>query len=296
MNTKKKKRVKPFNALIHCFFVLYSLICIVPFLLLISISFTDENTVRDGGYSLIPKLFSTEAYEYIFRDVSSLINAYGVTIFCAVVGTLVGIILMSLAGYVLARKIFICKKGVTAFFLITMIFHGGIIPSYIINTQVLHLNNNLLAYALIGVCSAYTIFIFRTFFLGLPDALIESAEIDGATEIQIFTRIVIPMSTPVYATMAFTNMLNHWNNVSVPLYYMTDSKLYNLQFLLQQILNEAKFLEQLAKTMSIEGVTTMPTETLKYAMCILATGPMMFAFPFFQKYFSKGMVVGSVKG
>jgi len=269
----------------------------VPFLLLISISFTEEAVVKNGGYSLIPEVFSTAAYEFIFRDISSLVNAYGVTIISAFGGTVIGVVLMAAIGYVLAREPFMFKKGVSTYLLITMLFHGGIVPSYIINTRYLHLNNNIAAYLVINIFSAYTVFVFRTFFRGIPTALIEAAEIDGASEMVILRKVILPMSTPVIATMSFTKIVTQWNDFEVPLYYITNSKLYNLQFLLQQILNEAAFLEQLKKTMvGVNVIGDVPTETIKFAMCILAAGPMLFLFPFFQKYFSKGMVVGAVKG
>lgn len=292
-----KKKFTPFKAFVHIFFVVYSLICILPFLLLIGISFTEETVIKNGGYNLIPKVFSTEAYKFIFRDPSSLINAYGVTILAAFVGTFIGVLLMAGVGYVLAREIFIFKKGVTTYLLITMLFSGGTIPSYIINTKYLHLNNSIWAYLILGVFSAYTVFVFKTFFKSIPVSLIESAELDGAGELTILWKIILPLSKPVLATMSFLEIVNRWNDFNIPLYYITDKKLYNLQYMLQQILNEANFLEEMKKTMvgvNIGG--NVPTETLKFAMCILAAGPMLVLFPFFQKYFSKGMVVGAVKG
>lgn len=292
-----KKKFTPFKAFVHIFFIVYSLICILPFLLLIGISFTEETVIKNGGYNLIPKVFSTEAYKFIFRDPSSLINAYGVTILAAFVGTFIGVLLMAGVGYVLAREIFIFKKGVTTYLLITMLFSGGTIPSYIINTKYLHLNNSIWAYLILGVFSAYTVFVFKTFFKSIPVSLIESAELDGAGELTILWKIILPLSKPVLATMSFLEIVNRWNDFNIPLYYITDKKLYNLQYMLQQILNEANFLEEMKKTMvgvNIGG--NVPTETLKFAMCILAAGPMLVLFPFFQKYFSKGMVVGAVKG
>lgn len=292
-----KKKFTPFKAFVHIFFIVYSLICILPFLLLIGISFTEETVIKNGGYNLIPKVFSTEAYKFIFRDPSSLINAYGVTILTAFVGTFIGVLLMAGVGYVLAREIFIFKKGVTTYLLITMLFSGGTIPSYIINTKYLHLNNSIWAYLILGVFSAYTVFVFKTFFKSIPVSLIESAELDGAGELTILWKIILPLSKPVLATMSFLEIVNRWNDFNIPLYYITDKKLYNLQYMLQQILNEANFLEEMKKTMvgvNIGG--NVPTETLKFAMCILAAGPMLVLFPFFQKYFSKGMVVGAVKG
>ncbi len=292
-----KKKKNPFKIFVHLFFIVYSVLCVVPFLLLIAISFTEESIVKDGGYSLIPKVFSISAYKYIFEDPTSLIDAYGVTIISAVGGTLIGVAMMAALGYVLSREIFLFKKGITTYLLITMLFSGGIIPSYIINTKYLGLNNSIWAYLLLNAFSAYTVFVFRTFFKGIPVSLTESAELDGASEMTIMMRIILPLSKPVLATMSFLQIVSHWNDFNVPLYYITNPKLYNLQFLLQQILNEAQFLEEMKKTMvGVDIIGDTPTETLKFAMCILAAGPMLIVFPFFQKYFSKGMVVGAVKG
>ena len=292
-----KKKASPFKIFVHLFFIIYSLLCILPFLLLVGISFTEESVVKNGGYSLIPQQFSTSAYAYIFKDPSSLIRAYGVTFISAFGGAILGVAMMAALGYVLSRKIFLFKKGVTFYLLITMLFHGGIIPSYIINTKYLGLNNNIWVYLILNIFSAYTVFVFKTFFNSIPTSLIESAELDGAGEGTIMGRIILPLSKPVLATFLFMNIVSRWNDFEVPLYYVTDKNLYNLQFLLQQILNEAQFLEEMKKTMvGVDIIGETPTETLKFAMCILAAGPMLVVFPFFQKYFSKGMVVGAVKG
>ena len=293
----KRKKIGPFKVFVHLYFILYSLACLLPFLLLISISFSDEALVRNGGYSLIPEKFSTAAYAHIFQEPGALLDAYGITIIAAFGGAAIGILIIAALGYALSRDIFLFKKGVTIYLLITMLFHGGIIPSYIINTKYLNINNTIWAYLLLSIFDAYTVFVFRTFFSQLPKSLIESASIDGAGEFTIMTRIIFPLSKPVLATFLFLRIVTRWNDFEIPLYYITDAKLYNLQFLLQQILNEAEFLEQMAKTMVGVNITgTMPKETLKFAMCVLASGPMLFVFPFFQKYFSKGMVVGAVKG
>ena len=257
-----EKRKSPFKIFVHAFFIVYSLLCTLPFLLLVSISFTEESIVKNGGYSLFPKVFSTAAYKYVFKDPTALIDAYTVTIISAVGGTLIGVLMMAAVGYVLSREIFLFKKGVTTYLLITMLFGGGIIPSYIINTKYLGLDNTIWAYLLLQCFSAYTVFVFKTFFQGIPKSLIESAELDGASEMTILSKIIIPLSTPVLATMSFTNMVSHWNDFNIPIYYITDTKLYNLQFLLQQILNEAKFLEDMKKTMvGVDIIGDTPTET-----------------------------------
>jgi ABC-type sugar transport system, permease component len=180
-----------------------------------------------------------------------------------------------------------------------MLFGGGLIPTYILNTTYLHLGNKIWVYILPGMASAFYIIIFRTFFQQLSISLVESAKIDGASEIRIFFQIVIPQSTPVLATISLFLLLDHWNDWYTCLVYIRDEKLYTLQYLLQRILNEAEFVSKLASR-APPGISLnrfeLPTESLKFAMCIVAAGPMLVIFPFFQKYFTRGLVIGSVKG
>lgn len=293
MNNKKFS----YKAFVHLFFVLYGLICIVPFLLIVSISLSNETDIINKGFSLIPAHFSGDAYSQIFQNPKSLIGAYGVTLLNAVAGTALAIIMQAMLGYVLSRDTCAFKKPINIMLVITMFFSGGLIPSYVVNTQVFHLGDTIWIYILSGCMSAYNVFVFRTFFSTIPKSLIESAQLDGATEMQMLAKITVPLSKPVLATFTFTGMLGRWNDYTVPMYYITDDKLYNLQYLLQQILNEAAFLKQLQDSMpQLANAVAIPSETLKFAMCVLAAGPMVLVFPFFQKYFAKGMVVGAVKG
>ena len=286
-----------YKTVIHLVFIIASLIFLLPFVLIIAISFSDESDVLRYGYSLIPQHFTTSAYSYVFANISELLQAYLVTIYSSFVGTAISVVMMAMTGYALSRGNFAYKKFVNVFLVITMFFSGGLVPSYVINTTVFHLQNSPLIYILNGLISAYTIFVFRTFFAQIPHSLVESATLDGASEFQIFTKITLPLSKPVIATFSFMGLITRWNNFETSLYYITDKSLYTLQYLLQQVLNEAEFLKQAMKVMPETMMNvTMPSETLKFAICVLAAGPMVLIFPFFQKYFSKGMVVGAVKG
>lgn len=300
MVKNKNKLVKNKLAIFaHIFFIIFSIICIIPFLLLVSISLSSEKDIIDGGFALIPKHFSLDAYKYVASDLSSIIRAYGVTAFYTVAGTAISIILMAGVAYALARKTFRYKNALTVFLLITMLFSGGLTASYIFNTQVYHLGDTIWIYLINGsTVQAYTVFVFRTFFKSIPESLIESATLDGASEFCLMRKIMLPLSMPVLATFSFMGALSRWNDVQTSLYYISDSRLYTLQLLLQNILNQAEYLNKLKATMSIEIANTaaIPTETMKFAMCVIATGPMIFCFPFFQKYLAKGMVVGAVKG
>ncbi|MFR1434851.1 MAG: carbohydrate ABC transporter permease [Acutalibacteraceae bacterium] len=293
----KTRKFFSYKTVIHLFFILLSLVFILPFVLIVSISFSEESDVLRYGYSLIPRNFTTTAYTYVFSNMTSLLDAYKVTIINSVVSTAISVIMMALTGYALSRENFAYKKFVNAFLVVTMFFSGGLIPSYVINTRVFHLENSPFIYLFYNLVSAYTIFVFRTFFAQIPKSLVESATLDGASELQILTRITLPLSKPVIATFSFMGMITRWNQFEPSLYYIRDKSLYTLQFLLQQVLNEAEFLKQAMKEMP-EAMTNvaLPSETLKFAICVLAAGPMICVFPFFQKYFSKGMVVGAVKG
>lgn len=293
---KKAFKYPKYKLLIHLFFVCTTLLSIVPFLLIIAISFSHEEDIVRNGFKLIPENFTTEAYRYVFGNVSKVLDAYAVTAIYAIAGSVLSIILMAMIAYAISNNNYILKKPITIFLLITMIIHGGLIPSYVINTQWFHLGNNVLMYLLNGLVSAYTVFVFRTFFKSIPQSLIEAAYIDGAKETQVLLKIIIPLSIPVLATFAFINMVSRWNDYSVSMYYMQNERLYTLQYLLQNLLNEAEYIRQMKQAMPGLSGLIAPSETLKFAMCVVAAGPMVVVFPFFQKYFSKGMMLGAVKG
>lgn len=292
-----KKKFFNYKFFIHLSFVIYSLLCIIPFWLIIAISLSKESDIKMSGFSLIPQHFTLEAYSYVFNDASTLWQAYLVTILYALLGTILSVAVMAMFGYALARENYVFKKFLMFFTLITMLFSGGLVPSYVINTQLFGLQNNFMIYLITGMVTGYTVFVFRTFFSQIPKSLLEAASIDGAKEYQILAKIIIPLSKPVLATFTFTGIVQRWNDFETSMYYIQDQKLYTLQYLLQNILNEAAFLNQLKEQMSaFSDLIVVPSETLKYAMCVLAAGPMVIIFPLFQKYFSKGMVVGAVKG
>lgn len=292
---KRKHKLKENNFLIHLFFIVFSLACVIPFVMLISVSFSSENAVANLGFSVLPREFTTLAYKSIFSNPTDLVRAFVLTAITSLLGAFIAIIVMSMLGYALARPHFIFRKFITKALLVTMLFSGGLIPSYVINTQVYHLGNNPLMYIINGMAAAATIFIFRTFFQQLPNGLIESAELDGATEMQILIKIVIPLSTACMASYMFMQVISRWNAFEVSMYYMTDKNWFTLQYLLQLILNEAQTLAQMAQAMGLSG-NDIPTETLKFAMCVITTIPTLIIFPYFQRYFSKGMTIGSVKG
>ncbi len=290
---------------IHIFFVLFSLLFILPFIMIVSISFSSEASITSGlgGYSLFPREFSMDAYKVAFEEPTEILNAYRTTIITSVVGTLIVLMSAGMTGYVLSRSNFRYRKFVTFMVFFTMLFGGGTIPTYIIFTKYYHLGNSIWIYIIPSICGgAWNILMIRTFFKSIPEALFESAKIDGAKEFTIFFRIGLPLSKPVFATIGFLTLLGKWNDWQTSLIYIRDSHLYTLQYYLQRILNDAEFVKQMANLSNISSdilaslQNNQPIETLKFALCVIAAGPMIAVFPFFQKYFEKGMVVGSVKG
>lgn len=295
-----KRRKKWPSILIHLCFILGSLLFIIPFALVVSASFTDEQTLLAEGYKLFPSQFSLEAYRYVFRSPGQLIDSYQVTIIYSFLGTFLAVLIMSMMAYPLSRSNYKYKKIVMFFVFFTMLFSGGLIPTYIWNTRFLHLGDTIWIYILPNLVNAFHIIVIRTFFQGLPPALMESAKIDGAKELQIFFKIVIPLSKPVIATIALLTLLARWNDWNTALIYIKSKELYSLQYLLQKILREAQFVKDMADAAPVAGIdidmSNLPSETIRFAMCMVAAGPMLVVFPFFQKYFAKGLTVGAVKG
>lgn len=287
------------NKLIHMFMILFSLAFIIPFLLVIAVSFSNEESVLEHGYKLIPMDWDLTAYGLIFGNPQQILYAYLTTSVQAVAGMVLGLLVMSTCAYALSRKSFKLRRPIVLFIFFTMLFGGGLIPSYILITQYLHINNTIFVYILPALANAFYIIILRTFFQGLPDALVESAKMDGASEFRVYWQIILPLSKPALATIGLFVLLDRWNDWFTSLIYIRDTKLYSLQFLLQKILLEIDFLKNsMTYDTNIDNINLykLPSETLRFAMAIVAAGPLLMVFPFFQKYFSKGLTVGAVKG
>ena len=286
--------------IINLLFCFGSLLFILPFVLIISASFTNEQSLISEGYKLIPSQFSTEAYKYVFKNPQQLLDSYKITIFYSLIATFLGVIVMAMLAYPLSKPNYKYKKPVTFFIFFTMLFSGGLIPSYIWITRYLHMGNTVWVYILPNLVYAFHVIVIRTFFQGLPQSLTEAAKIDGMSELRIFFKIVIPLSKPVIATIALLTLLARWNDWNTALIYIKSTNLYSLQYLLQKILREVEFVKNMAESTPIAGIdmdaTQLPSETIRFAMCMVAAGPMLVVFPFFQKYFAKGLTVGAVKG
>ena len=285
-----------------CVTTLLSISCIIPFLLTISISLTDDIALRLQGYGLIPAKFSTAAYDYILKNGEQIVRSYGVTIFVTVVGTVMGIIIMTMLAYPLSRPHFPWKRQFTFIVYFTMLFSGGMVASYIINTSVYHLRDTIWALILPGCCSPMYVLILRTYMsTSIPPAVLESARIDGAKEFTCYWKIVLPMAVPSIATISLFLAVHYWNDWNRAfLYILMKTELYPIQLLLKRIENEIQFLANNSEGISISEAMaieeSIPGETVKMALVVLVVVPIIVAFPFFQKYFVKGITVGAVKG
>lgn len=290
------KKKNGYMFFVHLFFIIFSLCVILPFFIIVMLSLSRETDIVDYGYSVIPRHFSLQAYEFLFKDVSKLFHSILFTVVYAVLAPAVTVILCSGIGYSISSKSdFALKKGVMRYLIFTMLTGAGLIPTYIIYTKIYMMGNSFLVYLLPGAVSAWTIILFRTFFSQIPYSLVEAATIDGASQLQVLIKVIVPMSKPIIGTVYFTNLLTKWNDWMTTLYYVTDERLYTVQYFMQKVLDSAEFMKQAYQSIGLGAGSKFPTETLKFAMCVIAVLPVFAAFPYLQKYFSKGMAVGAVK-
>jgi putative aldouronate transport system permease protein len=288
-----------YRAWIYLLFLVVALCFIVPMLYVVTASITSEDYVYHNGYKLFPRHISLDAYNLILKNPKAIGDAYLVTFFETALGTFLGVVIMTLCAYPLSVPDFKLKRGIMFFIFFTMLFSGGLIPSYILNTQYLHIGNTVWIYIFPSLAAAYYIIIFRTFFQGLPAELRESAKLDGASEWIVYLRIILPLSKPVLATIALLVVLDRWNDFVTSLIYIRKPELYTLQFLLQRILMQAQFVRDMAKEFPQyfkASETKLPVEGIRFAMVVVAAGPMLIVFPFFQKYFVRGLTLGALKG
>lgn len=281
----------------HTVLAIACLLCLIPMILTISVSLTSEREIVFNGYRLWPRDFSIRAYEIIFEQPGALISAYWVTIRITVMGTFLGTLFMSMAAFSLARRDFTWRKPLTFYFLFTMLFDAGVVPTYMLITQYLRMQNTIWVLFLPIMITAWHTILLITYMRQLPFELIESAKVEGASEFYIYLRIAVPLSKPALATIALLLALRLWNEWFYALLFITRRSLVPLQFWMQRVMRDIQFLLQ--HQGEIGGgidLSKLPTETTRMAMAVLAAGPMMFVFPFFQRYFARGLQVGSVKG
>lgn len=300
--TKYKKLRNPkftaSNIILNIVFILIAFVCVFPVLLTIGISVADESSIIAHGYQLIPEKFSFSSYEYIWQAKDTVLRAYGVTIFVTVVGTVMSTLVLAFYAYAISRKDFKYRKAFTFYMFFTMLFSGGVVAWYMVITTILHLKNTIWVMILPHVMNAWNIIVLRSFFTSaIPDEMIEAAKLDGAGEFKIFFSLVMPLSLPGLATIALFQTLGYWNDWTLPLYFITKPELWNLQFLLQNMIaNIQKLTENAGGMYSVAQGADVPVEGARMALCLIAAGPIIIVYPFFQKYFIQGLTVGSIKG
>ncbi len=279
------------------------ILCLMPFLLLIMVSISDETSVAAQGYSFWPKSFSLQAYTYLFRKTNTIFRAYGITLFVTLIGTVVNVFMTMMFAYPLSRKDYPWRKVQMIFMMIPMMFSGGLVPTYLMYTQVFHIRDTIWALIVPNLLfNCFNVILLRTYYSGnIHGSLLESAQLDGAGEVKIFFRIVCPLSVPIVATVSLFSGLAYWNDWTNGLYYIMNSRFYSLQVYLNRILSDIQFLntdtsqasQMLHQTMKS---VTLPTTTVRMAIAMVSIIPLMIIFLSLQKYFTKGIAIGAVKG
>ena len=284
-----------FNLVGGAVLLLVALLSVLPFVLLISASFTSENSIVRDGFRLIPGEVSFRAYEILFRNPVILTQAYGVSIFITVVGTAAGLLITAAAAYVLSRNYFKYRTQFAFFFYFTTLFSGGMLSVYIFFVRYLNLKNSYIALILPPMIQAFFLLIMRTFMAAIPESICESAKIDGASEYTIFFRLILPLSTASLAAIGLFLALSYWNDWYNAMLYISKANMYPLQYMLYNMMSAADALARLSQLAEIRVIDT-PSRSLRMAMTVVATGPIILIYPFVQKYFVTGITLGAVKG
>lgn len=274
--------------------VLLGVYCLVPFLTTIMSSFMKESNFVREGYSLLPREFSLDAYKLIF-ETNVVFKSYGVTIFVTVVGTTLSLIFTSMFAYALSVKSLKYRNKIAFYIFFTMLFNGGLVPTYILISKYLHLKESLWVLIIPVLLNPWNMFLLRNFFSTIDESLAESAKIDGASDIYIWIRIILPLSMPAMATIGLFYALSYWNEWFNAMLFISDPDKFPLQYLIMRILRNLDFANQISADISIPNLIP-PTYTVRLATAVVTIGPIVFLYPFIQKYFVKGLMVGAVKG
>ena len=292
-------RNKTGQVVLNIIFILLTAAAVAPFLLLVSSSLTSEASLVREGYCFVPHEFDLGAYTYLFKSGAKILRGYGITILVTVMGTTLSVLLTTLFAYPLSRKEMPFRYGFSFFVFFFFLFNGGLVPTYMMWTQVFHIKNTIFALLLPSLLmNAFYIIMMRSFFTSnIPDALVEAARIDGAGEYRILYRIVLPLSKPMMATISLMVGLGYWNDWMNSLYYVSDEKMFSIQAILNTIITNIQFLMSSSSTASSGmDVSTLPSVGIRMAIAVIGVVPVLCIYPFFQKYFVKGIVVGGVKG
>jgi len=301
MSTSGRRKIRVsgstivFNVISYVVVTLFALACVLPFLMLLSGSLSSDRAIRSKGFSLLPQDFNLDSYKMILDYPVTLIRAYGVTIGITAVGTAVGLFLTAMTAYVIGRKSFKYRNKISFFFYFTTLFNGGMLSTYIFFVRYLQLRNNYLALILPGLFNVFHLLIMRSFISAIPAATIESAKIDGAGEFRIFCQITLPLIPAGLATIGLFKALFYWNDWYNAMLYINNRLMFPLQYMLWDTLNRSTAMGEIAAATGAL-VEDLPTFTFRMAMAMVTTGPILLAYPFVQRFFIKGITIGSVKG
>ena len=298
MNSILTNQEKVIRRIAHVALTIMCILAVIPFWLLISASLSDSSYAIREGYKFIPEKLSLDAYRYILSQWEQVGRAYLITIIVTVIGTMLSLLVTSLLAYGLSQKDLPGAKLITALILFTMLFSGGIVPQYLIYNNYLHVKNSIWGLILPNLLTnGFTVILVRNYFRSsIPQELIEAMEMDGAGPIRIYFQLMLPLSKPILATVGIMSAVSYWNDWKNGLYYITDSKLYSVQQLLNEMNNNLNFLANNASQLVGVDTSALPTATMRMAIAAVAIIPIMIAYPFFQRYFTKGIVLGAVKG
>ncbi|PMC38126.1 sugar ABC transporter permease [Bacillus sp. UMB0899] len=278
------------------FIGLFALCCLLPFVLILSSSFTSEKAIMESGFALWPKEFSTFAYEIVFRNPRLIIGSYVVTMGITIVGTAVGLFIVAMTGYALQRADFLYRNKISFYIYFTTLFSGGLVPFYLLVTQYLDLKDNYLAVLLPGLLSPFLIIMMKAFTKSIPHEITESAKMDGAGDFTIFLKLILPMSTPALATIGLFIALGYWNEWYNAMLFLSPNMEYRpLQLFLYNVITSADFIRNSAASSNV-APQEIPLESMKMATAVVATGPVILFYPFVQRFFIQGITIGAVKG
>ena len=292
----KDRSTLGFNIMKGVLLTILSLLCVLPFIVIISGSFTSNIEIITNGFSLLPRGFTVEAYKTIFKTPEDILQAYKMNFYYTIIGTALGLVIITLTAYVISRKEFKYRNTVSFLIYFTTIFGGGMIPWYLMYANVLNLRGTTLAIWFPALVTPFLVILMRTFIVGaVPDAVVESAKIDGAGHWRIFWQIVLPVLGPGLATVGLFQALGYWNDWYRSSMFSTSSKTWSLQFYLYDLVNSTQAMRQMAQYANV-NTADLPTQSVKLAMSVVATGPILILYPFVQRYFVSGITVGAVKG
>lgn len=292
--TDKKK----FRGFATVTLTLLTVITLLPIILIVIASFTSEKALISNGYAYFPKAWSLDAYYYLINQGKLIFTAYGITIFVTLIGTVISVLITTMLAYPMSRKGFKYRNILSFFVFFTMLFNGGIVSSYMMWTNIFGIKNSIWALILPNyLVTAFNVFLVRNYYANnVPESVIESAQIDGATELRVFWKIIIPLSVPTVATISLFTALIYWNDWLNGLYYITKSELFGIQNLLIKIMNNVQFLKSGSSNLLGVGNINLPGTSVRMAMAVIGILPIVLVYPFIQKYFIKGVIVGAVKG